>query len=193
MVVPRRAHHRQQSDGRAPRLGSNLQRRLPALLRHDGARSALPERLRLPGALGRSRSREGTQTRQQARHRKPRSRRSLFLDRPLRQRMQGPRGQIRPHPDGTIDPPRLLDGLGPHRRGLGQVSRRAQVVLHDVGREQLHHLGLPQEVPSPRLHLRRLRRHAVVRPLRYRHQPAGDERRLQDRRPSLDLPALSPA
>ena len=37
----------------------------------------------------------------------------------------------RPH-HRAVDPPRLLDGLG-------------QLVLHDVGREQLHHLALPQD------------------------------------------------
>ena len=49
---PGRADHRQQPDGRAPRLGPDVQGRLPAFLRDDGPRSAISERLRLPGAYG---------------------------------------------------------------------------------------------------------------------------------------------
>ena len=57
--LPRRPDHRQQPDGRPPRLGPHLQGRVQALLRHDRARTPLPERLRLPGAVGRGRGREG--------------------------------------------------------------------------------------------------------------------------------------
>ena len=63
LVVPRRPDHRQQPDGRAPRLGPHLQGRLPALLRHDRPRAALSERLRLPGPVGRGRGREGAEAR----------------------------------------------------------------------------------------------------------------------------------
>ena len=58
----------------------------------------------------------------QARHRKPRARRRVRQHRPLRPGVQGPRRQVRPHADGAVDPPGLLDGLGP-RRGLGQSRR----------------------------------------------------------------------
>ena len=146
VVVPRRAHHRQQPDGRPPRLGPHLQGRLPALLRHDRPRAALPERLRLPGPVGRSRGRKGAGPEVQARHRKPRPRRPLRQHRPLRPRLQGAGGQVRPHPDRTVDPPGLLDGLGPGRR-LGQAARPAAVLLHHVGGEQLHDLDLPEEMP----------------------------------------------
>ena len=37
--------------------------------------------------------------------------------------------------NGPEHPPRVLDGLGPHGRGLGQDPGRAEVVLHD-GREE---------------------------------------------------------
>src|SRR6201981_2961436 len=50
--------------------------------------------------------------------------------------------QVRAHPDRAVDPPRLLDELGPYRRRLGQAARSAQVVFHDVGGEQLHDLGV---------------------------------------------------
>src|SRR5262249_26287211 len=66
VVLPRRPDYRQQSDGRPPRLGPHLQGRLPALLRHDRPRGALPERLRLPGLVGGSGSREGTRPEVQA-------------------------------------------------------------------------------------------------------------------------------
>ena len=105
--------------------------------------------------------------------------------------MQGPRRQVRPRANEPVDPLGLLDGLGPDRCGLGEVARRAQVVLHDVGGEQLHDLEFPEEMPAARLHLRGLRRHALVRPLRHRHQPARNERRLQNRGPSIDLRAFS--
>ena len=41
------------------------------------------------------------------------------------QRVQGPRQQVRPRADRPVDPPRLLDGLGPHRRRLGEAAGRA--------------------------------------------------------------------
>ena len=78
---------------------------------------------------------------------------------------------LRPRADRAIDPPRLLDGLGPHGRGLGEVAGRAQVLFHDVGGEQFHYLELPQEVPPARPDLSRLRLDALVRPLRRRHLP----------------------
>ena len=55
----RRADHSQQPDGRPPRVGPHAQGRLPALQGAARLRPALPERLRLPGPLGRGRGREG--------------------------------------------------------------------------------------------------------------------------------------
>ena len=101
----------------------------------------------------------------QARHREPRPRRPLRQHRPLRAAVQGARRQVRPRADGAVDPPRLLDGLGPRRR-LAKAARPAPQLLHDVGGEQLHHLDLPQEVPRARPDLPRLRRHALVPALR---------------------------
>ena len=52
------------------------------LFRHDRPRAALPERLRLPGALGGSRGREGAEAPVEARHRKPGAGRSVRQHRP---------------------------------------------------------------------------------------------------------------
>ncbi len=72
--------------------------------------------------------------------------------------------QVRQHPDRAVDPARLLDGLG-------------QLVLHDVRREQLHDLALPEELPRARLDLQGPRRHALVPALRHRHLRARDRTR----------------
>ena len=132
---------------------------LPALPGHDRTRAPLPERLRLPGPLGRGRGREGARLPVQARHRDLRPGE-------VRREVQGARPQVRPAPDRAVHPARTVDGLG-------------RLVLHDGGREQLHHLGLPEEVPRAGATLRGPRQHAVVPALRHRHQPAGDERGLQ--------------
>ena len=87
--------------------------------------------------------------------------------RPVRDRVQGPRGQVRPRrPSSRSASATGWTGTatrtGPSRRTT------AEVVLHDVGGEQLHDLGLPQEVPRSQAGLPRLRRDALVRPLRRR-------------------------
>ncbi len=66
--------------------------------------------------------------------------------------------------DRPIHPPRLLDGLG-------------QLLLHDVRREQLHDLALPEDLPRARLDLQGPRRHALVPALRHRHLRARDRYR----------------
>ncbi len=159
LVVPGRPHHRQQPDGRPPRLGPRAQGLLPALPRHARPGAALPERIRLPGPLGRGRGGEGAGLPHQARHRGVRPGR-------FRREVQGARAQVLRPPDGAVHPPRLLDGLG-------------QLLLHDVGREQLHHLDLPEALPRARARLHRPGQHALVRALRHGHQPARDARGLQ--------------
>ena len=117
VVVPRRPDHGQQSHGRASCLGPDLQGPLPALFRHDRPRAALPERLRLPGAVGRGRSRKGNEAAIEARHRKPRARRHVSpASIKFVHGMQKPRRQVRRSADGAVDPPGLLDGLGPRAR-----------------------------------------------------------------------------
>ena len=98
----------------------------------------------------------------EARHRKPGARRPLRQHRQVRAARARQRvDKFARSADRAVDPPRLLDGLGP-RRGLGEAAGRAPQLLHDVGGEQLHDLELPQEVPRARAGLSRLRRHAVV-------------------------------
>ena len=59
LLLHRRSDHREQPDGRPPRLGPHAQGPLPALPRDARLRPALPERVRLPGPVGRGRGREG--------------------------------------------------------------------------------------------------------------------------------------
>ena len=87
-----------------------------------GKQAALPERLRLPGTLDRGRGREGAGLQVQARHRELRRRPSS--SRRCKERVR----RFAAHPDRAVDPARLLDGLG-------------QLLLHELGREQLHDLG----------------------------------------------------
>ena len=75
LELHRRADHREQPDGRPPRLGPHAQGRLPALQGAARLRPALPERLRLPGPLGRGRRREGARPQLEARDRGVRARR----------------------------------------------------------------------------------------------------------------------
>src|SRR5277367_436618 len=58
LVFPRRAHHSEQSHGRASRLGAVVERYVSALPRHERPVGALPEWLRLPGIVGRGRGRK---------------------------------------------------------------------------------------------------------------------------------------
>ncbi len=90
----------------------------------SGEQAALPERLRLPGPLDRGRGREGAGLHVQARHRA--LRRSTGSSKRARRACNA----SRPH-HRAVDPPRLLDGLG-------------QPLLHELRREQLHDLGLPE-------------------------------------------------
>src|SRR3990172_1530776 len=103
--LPRRADHREQPDGRAPRLGARLQGPVPALPRHARGGPALPERLRLPGPVGRGERRARSRLHEQARHRSPRHR-------SLRQPVQAARPDLRRPADRAVDPPWHVDGLG---------------------------------------------------------------------------------
>ena len=215
MELSGRSDHRQQPDGRPPRLGPHVQGSLSALPRHAGRGPALPERLRLPGPVGRGQRREGARLHQQARHRGVRDRR-------VRPPVQAARPDVCRAPDRAVDPPRLLDGLErpgraapaarPHGRGpaaagddpgrgrpghrqRGDAGRPAgdargrRQLLHVRQREQRPHLGLPRGVPPAGLDLQRPRHHALVPALRDRHLPDGDERGLRGPRgPGPDRP-----
>ena len=85
---------------------------------------------------------------------------------------------VRGCPDAAVDPARILDGLG-------------QLVSHDVGREQLHDLALPQGLPREGVHLRGARRDAVVPPVRHRHlSPRDRHRGLQGHHPPQPVRAV---
>ena len=92
-----------------------------------GPRRALPERLRLPGPLGRGRGREGARPQLEARDRGLRDRR-------VRGALQGARRALRRRDDGAVEAPRPVDGLG-------------QRLPHVLGHEHRVHLALPEGVP----------------------------------------------
>src|SRR5439155_17477367 len=101
----RRADHREQSDGRPPRLGPDAEGRLPTLQGSPRIRPALPERLRLPGAVGRGRGREVARPELQAGDRGVRARR-------VRRALQGARGEVLQGDHRAVAPARDVDGLG---------------------------------------------------------------------------------
>ena len=204
LELPRRADHRQQPDGRPPRLGPHVQGPVPALPRDAGRGPAVPERVRLPGPVGRGQRRARPGLHVQARHRGVRHR-------GVRQPVQAAGAHLRRPPDRAEHPARLLDGLerpgraapaarpaggrpgaagddrgpGGPRDGHGRDGRRAarharrrRQLLHLQQREQRPHLGVPGRVPQARLDLPRPRHDAVVPALRHRPVPDGDERGL---------------
>ena len=147
VLVHRRPDHGQQPDGHPPRLGAVAEGSLPALPRGAGRGSALPERLRLPGALGRGRGREVARAQLQARDRGLRAR-------PLRARVPRPRGRVLERPDRAVEAARHVDGLG-------------AVVLHDDRPQHQLHLGLPQDLPRARMALPGPSPHGLVPALRH--------------------------
>ena len=171
------SHHGQQPHGRSPRVGQDVQGPVPALQDHAGLRAALSERLRRPGPVDRGQRRKRPRHDVQDGHRGIRRRQ-------VRRTVQGAGPTVRGRPDPAVDPAWLLDGLG-------------QLVPHHVGREQLHHLALPEGLPREGVHLRGPRRDAVVPPMRHRHLPPRDRHRgLQGHhtpQPLRPLPADRPA
>ena len=93
-------------------------------------RPALPERLRLPGALGRGRGREVARPELEARHRGVRARR-------VRRTLQGARRQVRRGDHRAVEAPRDVDGLG-------------QRLPHVLRHEHRVHLAVPQGRPRAR-------------------------------------------
>ena len=221
LELPRRADHGQQPDGRPSRLGTVVQGPVPALSRDARRGPALPERVRLPGPVGRGERRARPRVHVQAGHRGVRHR-------PVRDPVQAARPHLRRAPDGAIDPARDVDrlersrgaapaprpaGHGPdrghddpgpgrsgdrHRRDAGRAARHARggrLLLHVQQREQRPHLGLPRRVPPAGLAVQGPRHDAVVPPLRDRPVADGDERGLPGSRGSgadRALPARRP-
>ncbi len=104
LELPGRTHHGQQPDGCPSRLGPRLQGSLPALPRDARRGPALPERLRLPGAVGGGQRRARSRLHLQARHRGVRHRR-------VRDPLQAARADVRRAADRAVDPARHVDGL----------------------------------------------------------------------------------
>ena len=125
----------------------------------------LPERLRLPGPVGRGGGREGARPELQARDRGVRAR-------PLRARLPRPRRALRGRADRALEAARPVDGLGP-------------VVLHDDRPQHQLHLGLPEALPRARLALPRPPLDALVPALRHVALPARADRLLQGAHPPV--------
>ena len=159
LLLPRRPDHRQQPDGRPPRLGPHLQGPLPALPRHARRTSSATRTASTARACGsRSRSRRSSGFK---------SKRDIeaLRHRRVRRALQGARAQRSPR----IQTEQSIR--------LGYWMDWDNSLLHDVGREQLHDLELPQEVPRARLDLQGPRRDALVPALRHRHLRARDRHR----------------
>ena len=109
---------------RPHRLGAHAQGRLPALQGAARLSPALPERLRLPGALDRGRRRALARPQLEARDRGVRARR-------VRPPLPRGRRQVVARADRGLDPARPVDGLG-------------QGLLHVLGHEHRVHLALPR-------------------------------------------------
>ncbi|CAA9548193.1 MAG: Isoleucyl-tRNA synthetase, partial [uncultured Thermoleophilia bacterium] len=142
VLVRRRADHGQQPHGRAPRVGPLAEGPVPALQGRTGPRAPLPERLRLPGAVGRGRGREGARPELEARDRGVRPG-------PVRRGVSRPGRRVRGRPDAAVDPARPVDGLGP-------------VLLHVHRPEHRLHLALPQGVRAAGLAVQRAPADGVV-------------------------------
>ena len=171
LLVHRRPDHRQhRGDGRPPRLGTHVQGSIPALQGDAGIRSALAERLRLPGPVGRGAGRARAQPQQQARHRALRHRQVLTrLPRPCRSQCG------RDHE--ALHSPRAVDGLG-------------QLVLHVQRQQHLAHLERLEAVPREGLALQGPPCDAVVRAVRHRTLRARDDRLVQGHDAYLSICAL---
>ena len=132
LQLHRRPDHGEQPDGRPPRLGPHAEGRLPALQGAARLRPALPERLRLPGPLGRGRGREGARPQLEARDRGVR---------PRRVRRALPRARRRVTPRCITE----------QSKRLGHVDGLGQRLLHLHRHEHRVHLALPQGRARARL------------------------------------------
>ena len=204
LVLYRWSDHRQQPDGRPPRLGPHLQGSDPALLDDARPQAALPERLRLPGIVGGGGSRKRNGLQHPRRTSKPSAwrnscasaRRACCATPPCRPsnpsawaigwtgttptscagwRKSCWKTQLR---SITVHGPQG-PVTGTVEQIVGQLgpARAGRQLLHLLQRKQLHDLDLPQEVLGERLALPRRGCDALVPALRHRHQPARDRHR----------------
>ena len=163
----RRPDHGEQPDGRPPRWGA-CSRTSSSATRRCGLRPALPERLRLPGPLGRGRGREGARAQLEARDRGVRPRR-------VRRALQGAGRAVRRGAHRAVEAPRHVDGLG-------------QQLLHVLRHEHRVHLALPQG-GAPRGWLYKGHRSTQWCPRcgtsLSQHEQAGEENYVELEHPSL--------
>ena len=132
-----------------------------------GFRPALPERIRLPGPVGRGRGRTGPGVEFQARNRGVRSRQFLA-------RLRRPGSPVRAADHRSVQAAGHVDGL-------------VRFVLHAFGQQHRAHLAFPQDLQRERLAAARPPGHAVVHALRdlalparaarHRHLPGADPHR----------------
>src|SRR2546430_7264494 len=172
LELHRRPDHGQQPHGRPSRLGPGAEGRLPALQGAARLRREVPEWLRLPGALGRGRGREGARSQLEARDRGLRPRR-------VRRALQGARRQVRRRHDAAVEAPRPVDGLG-------------QRLPHVLGHEHRVHLAVPRRDEPARLAVQGPPLDAVVPSLRHLALAAraGGRGGLQGARAPVALRAL---
>ncbi len=162
------------SDGArgAHRLGQDAEGRLPALQGAPGAPPALPERVRLPGALDRGRRRALAGPQLEARDRGVRPRR-------VRPPVPGGRRAVVQGADRGLDPARAVDGLG-----LG--------LLHLQRHQHRVHLAVPEGRARAWLALPRTPLDRMVSALRHVALPARADagRRLPGAQRPVALRAL---
>ena len=180
LLLPRRSDHREQPDGHPSRVGTHVQGRRPALPSAVRLRATIPERLRLPGAVGGSRSREDPGLQLEAGDR-------VVRPRALLARLPRTGDALRPGPDRAVEEAGPVDGL-------------VQLLLHDVRHQHRVQLDLPQAVPRAWLALHGASSDAVVHALRHLDLAARDAGRLRraharvgDRRPPAPGSARPPA
>ncbi len=135
-----------------------------------GFRPALPERVRLPGPLGRGERRARARAELEARDRGVRARR-------VRRALQGVGRASLVHDHRAVPATRHVDGLG-------------QLVLHVLGHEHRVHLALPEARPRARLALPGSPLERLVPPLRHLDLPARADRLLRGSERPVSLRAL---
>ena len=145
LLVLRRAGHREQEARRAHGLGPHAQGRLPALQGDARLRPAVPERLRLPGALDRGRRRAAARAELEARDRGVRAREV---------RPQVPRGRDRvgDGSDEGLAAARHVDGLGRRLLHVQRHEHRVRLAdAEDGARARLAREGPPLDRVVPAL------------------------------------------
>jgi len=156
-------------------MGQDIQGPVRQVQVHAGLRGQEPERLRLPGTLGRGRGREGTGIQIQAGHRGLRPSR-------FRHQVQTESTRLLGQADRAEHTPRHVDRLEQPGRAQEAVHRAEAAhggdnLLHVQRREQLHDMEDAQELPRPGMGLPGRRHHAMVPQVQHRHQPARDSHR----------------